>query len=103
MNLEDIIKNLPPELQEKVRACSSIDELLALSTEKKIPLPEEALEAIAGGAGAGTKNCGKVKCPSCGSTKIKTLSVTNRELGWEYVYKCEKCGRVFEKFYYYEH
>ncbi len=31
MNLEDFIKNLPPELQEKARACGSASELLALA------------------------------------------------------------------------
>ena len=49
MNLEDYIKNLNPELQEKARACSSADELLALAKEAKVPLSDEALAAIAGG------------------------------------------------------
>ena len=49
MNLEDYIKNLSPELQEKARACGSAEELLALAKEAKVPLPDEALAAIAGG------------------------------------------------------
>ena len=48
-NIEEYIRELPPELQEKAKACKSADELLALAGEKKIPLPDEALEAVAGG------------------------------------------------------
>ena len=49
LNIEEYIRELPPELQEKAKACKSADELLALAGEKKIPLPDEALEAVAGG------------------------------------------------------
>ena len=49
INIEEYIKDLSPELQEKARACTSTDELLKLAQENKIPLPDEALEAVAGG------------------------------------------------------
>ena len=39
MNLEDYIKDLAPDLQEKARACGSVEELLALARENKVPLP----------------------------------------------------------------
>ena len=52
MNLEDLIKDLDPELQEKARACGSAEELIALAKEAKVPVPDEALEAIAGGQDA---------------------------------------------------
>ena len=35
MNLEDCIKDLSPELQEKARACGSVEELVALAKEEK--------------------------------------------------------------------
>jgi len=45
MNLED----LSPELQEKVKACTTPEELLALAKEQGHELSEEELDAIAGG------------------------------------------------------
>ena len=49
MDIESHIKDLSPELQEKARACGSVGELMALAKEAKVPLPDEALAAIAGG------------------------------------------------------
>lgn len=87
MNLEECIKNLAPDLQEKARACGSIEELLALAKEAKIPMPDEALEAIAGGDDSEVGNC-KPKmpnCPSCGSSDVK--------YEWlDYEFICQKCG-----------
>lgn len=51
INIEEYIKDLSPELQEKAKACASIDELLKLAKDNKIPLPDDALEAVAGGKG----------------------------------------------------
>ena len=48
-NLEEYIKDLSPELQEKARACKTKDELLELAAENDLEIPEEALEAVAGG------------------------------------------------------
>ena len=71
MNLERFIKDLAPELQEKARACGSVEELIALAKEAKIPVPDEVLEAIAGGQDADEVGCGKADtCPSCGSTNV---------------------------------
>ena len=56
MSFEDYIKDLSSDLQEKARACGSFDELLALAKENKVPLPDEALAAIAGGEDGGTVN-----------------------------------------------
>lgn len=62
---------MAPELQEKARACGSIDELLALANEAKVPLPDEALAAIAGGDDPETEGCkDPIKCPKCGSTNV---------------------------------
>ena len=49
VDIESYIKDLSPELQEKAHACGSVEELLALAKEAKIPVPDEALVAVAGG------------------------------------------------------
>lgn len=49
INIDEYIKDLSPELQEKAKACSSVNELLELARENKVPLPDDALEAVAGG------------------------------------------------------
>ena len=72
MDLEDYIKNLTAELQEKARTCGSVEELLALARESKTPLPDEALEGVAGGVDPEAVGCGEWKCPRCGSTNIVT-------------------------------
>ena len=89
MNLEDYIKDLAPELQEKARACGSIEELVALAKEADVAVPDEALAAIAGGAdvelGCSHKT---IKCPRCGSTNVKDWLDT----GFLY---CLNCGYTF--------
>ena len=87
MILEDHIKDLAPELQEKARACGSIEELLALARENKVPLPDEVLEAIAGGDQPDPENCKprKVKCPNCGSTNVTFDMLVNE-------FECNDCG-----------
>ncbi len=45
MNFED----LAPELQEKVKACKTPEEILALAQEEGYELSDESLEAISGG------------------------------------------------------
>ena len=49
MNIED----LSPDLQEKAKACESVEELFALAKEEGIELGEEELEAINGGMVSG--------------------------------------------------
>ena len=46
MNFEDL-KN--PELQEKLKACKTPEELVALAKEDGIELTDDQLEAISGG------------------------------------------------------
>ena len=65
INIEEYIKDLSPELQEKARGCTSADELLKLAEENDIPLPDEVAEAVAGGKLKITD-----KCPRCGSKSI---------------------------------
>ena len=89
MSLKDYIENLSPELQEKARACGSVDELLALAKEAEVPLPDEALAAIAGGDDPEAGGCkDPVKCPKCGSTDI---DIEPYGIHMTY-YRCKKCG-----------
>ena len=68
MDIESYIKDLSPELQEKVRACGSVEELLALAKEAKVPLPDEALAAIAGGDDPEAGGCkDPIKCGGQGA------------------------------------
>ena len=46
---KDFIATLPEELQEKARACTTEAELLALTSEVEGELPDEVMEAVAGG------------------------------------------------------
>ena len=46
MNFDDL-KN--PELQEKLKGCTSAEELVALAKETGFELSDEQLEAVAGG------------------------------------------------------
>ena len=66
-DIEEYIKDLSPELQEKARECSTPDELIQLAAEEDVEIPMEALENVAGGG------CGRTMeyfCRSCGSTDI---------------------------------
>lgn len=45
MNFED----LSPELQEKVKACTSPEELFELAKDEGVELSEEQLDAVSGG------------------------------------------------------
>ena len=69
MDIESYIKDLSPELQEKARACGSVEELLALAKEEKVPVPDGALATNAGGDQPDPENCKQVaiKCPYCGT------------------------------------
>ena len=64
-------EDLSPELQEKARACKSIEELSELAMAVGVRLTDDELEAIAGGG------C-KKNCPSHGmSCRRDTQCLTN--------------------------
>ena len=94
MNLDKYIMELSPELQEKARQCGSIDELIALAEKENVVLPDEAMQAIAGGDKHRLKHCGKVSCPKCGSTNISIVKV----YGSEKLCRCNDCGNKFYAF-----
>lgn len=94
MNIERYIKDLAPELQEQARACGSVEELLALAKEAKVPVPDEVLETVAGGD-AEPVGCGPRYCPRCDS---KNLEYSHKEVdqwGNTFVYyRCKDCGHL---------
>ena len=44
-----MFEDLSPELQEKARACKSVDELMALAEAEGFELPDDALDTLSGG------------------------------------------------------
>ena len=79
MNLEDYIKDLSPELQEKARACGSVEELMALAKEGELPLPDEVLAAIDDGGDRDLMNNSNPKCPKCGQEMRQGFLFTSKD------------------------
>ena len=88
MDIESYIKDLSSELQEKARACGSVEELLALAKDAKVPLPDEALAAIAGGDDVEAGGCRHKDCPACGSSNTTEIGFD----GKFFYYGCNACG-----------
>ena len=97
MNLQNYIRDLSPELREKARKCETIDELIALAGDEKVELPEEVLEAIAGGKSQKHKNCGNPPCPKCGSDDVKVLKMEDHFSYFIYYFKCLSCGHKWSE------
>ena len=108
MNIESYIKDLPPELQAKARACKNYDELIKIAEADNIELPDEALDMISGGSficdnifaeQAAPK--GNI-CPKCKSTHIKLVasdsvsSSSGSFIPYER-YRCTNCGTKLKK------
>ena len=49
IKLEDYIRDLSPELQEKAKSSKNISELLKFADENDIELPQDALAKVSGG------------------------------------------------------
>ena len=81
---EKYIEGLDPELQEKARACNSLEEVMELAAENDIELPEDALEHVSGGCTQ------QMKCPKCGSDRIEVEEYEGGGLK-EY---CKNCGQI---------
>ena len=47
--LNEMIKDLSPELQEKARACKTMEEFNEFAADNDLELSDDALETIAGG------------------------------------------------------
>lgn len=48
-DIENYMKDLSPEQQEKAKACKTKEELIQLAAEEDIEMPMDALENVAGG------------------------------------------------------
>ncbi len=91
INIEEYIKDLSPELQAKARACKTLDELLVLADENDIAIPDEAVEAVAGG---GLKANPKEVCPKGNGKQSHDLVYKGVHTEY-YVYDCRMCGERF--------
>ena len=82
-NIEEYIKDLTPEQQEKAKACKTKEELIQLAAEEDVEIPMEAPENVAGGC-----DSYEYYCKSCGSTDI-SIEVDD----FDYFYKrCRHCN-----------
>ena len=98
-NLEEYIKDLSPELQEKARACKTKNELMQLVADEDLEIPMDALEGVAGGL---YFNIEIVSCPKCGQEYPKDLGeCPNCSDGGGLVVglHCDKCGKDFNFMY----
>ena len=86
---EKYIEGLSPELQEKARACKTMEELNAFIAENDLELPEEALELVSGGCGTSTERCYHQNV-----TELERIPFPKRS---ESIYKirCNLCGEMF--------
>ncbi|MBO6141312.1 MAG: hypothetical protein J6O40_05895 [Ruminococcus sp.] len=82
-NFEKYIKDLSPELQQKARECKTTEELIEFLADNDLELPEDALEAVAGGCG--TADTKKAYCIYCGSRALLS-SLHGDSTHW-----CPKC------------
>ena len=55
------IKDITPEQCEKIKACKTSEELVALAKEEGCELTEEQLDAISGGSWCDWDDCSDVK------------------------------------------
>ena len=83
--INELIKDLPPELREKAKECKTLAELNDLAADNDIELPEDALENIAGGQGCDNRD------PFCPVHSEQQLTVKNLRDGPTNYY-CPVCG-----------
>ena len=82
------IRDLAPKLREKVIACKTPEELLALAREEGRALTDSELNEIAGGA----ETWYDIRCARCGSTDVmESTSILGNTF-----YICNSCGYRFE-------
>ena len=79
----EYLKDLPPELQEKAKDIKTNEELMEFLSENDVELPEDVLEAVAGGGA-----CENDDCPKGGKHDYRTVGRENKR----YKCICNKCG-----------
>ena len=47
--IKELLAELPAEIQEELKEVQTRDEIMAVLDKHAVPLPDEALEAVAGG------------------------------------------------------
>ena len=74
-DFEKCISDLPPELQEKARACKSEKEIYELIAESDVELNDDALEAVAGGCfnRQGKRKKDQAQCKDCKEFRQRSL------------------------------
>ena len=82
-NIEEYVKDLTPEQQEKARECKTKEELIKLAADEDIEIPMEALESVAGGC----RTVSGMYCRSCGSENIALYSLGEGGT----IYICRNC------------
>ncbi|MBR5088880.1 MAG: hypothetical protein IK093_05590 [Ruminiclostridium sp.] len=90
----DFIASLSDEDKAKVDACTSPEELIALAQNSEGELPDDVVEAVAGGGGKGSTSV-SYECPRCQSTSLSTTSLYDSgPRGYESVpaFICQCCG-----------
>ncbi|MBO6140604.1 MAG: hypothetical protein J6O40_02325 [Ruminococcus sp.] len=85
--LEKLLSELSPELQQKARECKTQEELSEFFADNDIELPEDILDNVAGGCGSG------YQCPSC--KKMNLSKLENDKVLFSHKFQCNDCGRVW--------
>ncbi len=99
--LKGMWESLSDEQKEKAKKCRTMDELMQLAGRYGIELPDEALDAVAGGITwphDATGTWENHTCPYCKKTKnIHVLAKEGGYVGNDLVRKCTcpSCNRVY--------
>ena len=92
----EYLKDLPPELQEKAKDIKTREELLEFLSDNDVELPEDALDAVAGGSG-----CGSDKCEHESVSEQESFEGQNVEINrWGFFRRvyCPFCGSTMYQF-----
>ena len=89
---EELLKGLTEEQKNKVRACKSSEEILALAKAEGVSLTDEQLEAVSGGA---CIEC-IIKCPKCGSGNWNDEYKEINHIKYR-KFKCNDCGHKWKE------
>ena len=84
------LEHLSPDILEKMKACSTVGELLALAEEEGFELSLEQLDKISGGSGGLTVE--NKTCPKCGYKRAHY--VIDKESG-QGANRCPRCGNGY--------
>ncbi len=88
-NIERYIASLQPAMQDRMRSCSSTEEIMRLARTEGLELPDEALDTIYGGCTSYTLKVDDYdRCVTC-KTRVQLRSVGHD--GFPDVYYCPTC------------